>query len=119
MRKGGGEMEEGGGKCVFVWVLGMYQGREDSEEPGEKKDKKKDKLLLAPLFLHPSDVPFPLVVWKTLTLTPSHTHSITPLSAIVPIPVSPDLLHTPLHMDKWLGLTWPGPNDPQLREEWG
>lgn len=84
-----------------------------------KKTKKKDKLLLAPLFLHPSDVPFPLVVWKTLTLTPSNTHSITPLSAIVPIPVSPDLLHSPMHMDKWLGLTWPGPNDPQLREEWG
>lgn len=86
-----------------------------------KKTKKKDKLLLAPLFLHPSDVPFLRVVWKTLTPPPPqpNTHSITPLSAIVPIPVSLDLLHSPLHMDKWLGLAWPGPNDPQLREEWG
>lgn len=47
------------------------------------------------------------------------THSIT-LSAIVPIPVSPDLLHSPLHMDKWLGPgPGPGPSDPRLREEWG
>lgn len=85
------------------------------------KRQKKYKLLLAPLFLHPSDVPFLLVVWKTLTPSPSpsHTHSVTPLSAIAPIPVSPDLLHSPLHMDKWLGLAWPGPNDPQLREKWG
>lgn len=75
-----------------------------------KKDKKKDKLLLAPLFLHPSDVPFLRVVWKTLTPPPQpNTHSITPLSTIVPIPVSLDLLHSPLHMDKWLGLAWPGP----------
>lgn len=38
--------------------------------------------------------------------TPVHNHPHTPPSAIVPIPVSPDLLHSPLHMDKWLG---PGP----------
>ena len=62
------------------------------------KKKKKDKLLLVPLFLNPSDVPFLLVVWKTLTPPVD-----TPLSAIFPIPVSPDLLHSPLHRDKWLG----------------
>lgn len=28
-----------------------------------------------------------------------------PLSAIVPIPVSPNLPHSPLHMDKWPGLS--------------
>lgn len=76
------------------------------------------------MFLHLSDVPF-LLVWKTLTppCPPKHTHtrahSTSPLSAIVPIPVSPDLLHSPLHTDKWLGLARPGPNDPQLGGEWG
>ena len=74
------------------WVL-----EEGSDEPREKK-KKKDKLLLVPLFLNPSDVPFLLVVWKTLTppLTP-------PPSSTFPILRNPDLLHSPLHRDKWLG----------------
>lgn len=88
-------------------MLGIQQGREGSDEPGgekTKKGKKKDKLLLASLFPHPSDVPFLLVVWKTLT--PSCTNSVPPILAIVPIPVSPDLLHSLLHIDKWLG---PGP----------
>ena len=48
---------------VCVWV-GCW--RRVQMSLGKKK-KKKDKLLLVPLFLHPSDVPFLLVVWKTLT----------------------------------------------------
>lgn len=72
MKEGGG----GGGKCVFGWVLGIWRGWEGSDEPrGEKKDKKKDKLLLAPLSPHPCDVPFPSGGLEDTDPPPVHTLS--------------------------------------------
>lgn len=83
----------------------------DKEERSEEVNKPEQ----APLFC--SNDAFLLVVYETMTPPYTHTthtsqtqppNTLQPLlSAIVPIPVSPDLLHTPLHMDKWLGLAWP------------
>lgn len=90
-----------------------------AKEGGSTKTPKKDKLLTNPLFWDPSNDAFLLVVSETMnppSFCNTHTqptptqppNTLQPLlSAIVPIPVSPDLLHTPLHMDKWLGLAWP------------
>lgn len=118
---GWGGVEGGGGKRVFgCGCWGYSEGWEGPNEPRGGR-RKKDKLLLAsfvPVSLQcslPSGGPDPA--------SPPHppTPSPHPLSAIVPIPVSPDLLHSPLHMDKWLGRgpAQPGPGDPQLREEMG
>lgn len=93
-----GKREEGSVYLSVCWDIvrvGMLRRGE--------KDKKEKKLLVTPLFPHPSNTPFLLVVWKTLTPPPLLLHTSqsppTPPSAIVPIPVSLDLLHSPLHMD--------------------
>lgn len=89
-----GKREEGSVYLSVCWDIvrvGMLRRGE--------KDKKEKKLLVTPLFPHPSNAPFLLVVWKTLTPPTPSAHFTIPPSAIVPIPVSLNLLHSPLHMD--------------------
>lgn len=104
---GGVRMEGGGGMCVF----GLGVGGGFRWASGKRK-KKKDKLQLVPLFLHPSDVPFLLVVWKTLTPRRHPpfcylSHTCQPRSAS----------QSPAQGQ----MAWPrfGPNDPKLRDERG
>lgn len=61
-----GKREEGSVYLSVCWDIvrvGMLRRGE--------KDKKEKKLLVTPLFPHPSNTPFLLVVWKTLT--PPHS----------------------------------------------
>lgn len=98
IKRGGGK--EGG--CIWVGfrdiarVGGFKGGKKKRQTPASFFVPASPRCSLLSGGLEDTDWPLP-----TLCITPSL------LSAIVPIPVSPDLLHSPLHMDKWLGLVWP------------
>lgn len=65
-----GKREEGSVYLSVCWDIvrvGMLRRGE--------KDKKEKKLLVTPLFPHPSNAPFLLVVWKTLTPPPLLLHT--------------------------------------------
>ena len=89
-------------KHVFDCVLGISQGREDPEEPKDKRQKKGQN---PASFFVPASQRCSLPSGDLEDTQPPPLKPTPPLSAIVPIPVSPNLLHSPLHMDKWPGLS--------------
>lgn len=82
----------------------LWMGVGDIERVQMNQGKERvEKLLLAPLFLHPNNVPFLLVVWKTLTPPPPfcyHSHTCQPRSAS----------QSPAHGQ----MAWPRPGPAQM-----
>lgn len=91
----------------------LWMGVGDIERVQMNQGKERvEKLLLAPLFLHPNNVPFLLVVWKTLTPPPPFLLSFPYLSA-------PICFTVPCTWTNGLAPARASPNDPHLREPWG
>lgn len=109
------------GWVCWVGTGGHSRGRRPCKSQGKKT--KKDKVLLPPLFLHPSVVPFLLVVSKTMNppTPPNHhpfIHTPQPLFLLsFPYLSGPICFTVPCTWTN--GLAIPGPNDPQLRKRSG